>query len=99
MYFDGTSIGMSIHFRIVCVIADHCNGIAIYVFSIAIYITSIIPTLRTIVTPLPGVDTRQDMIDAMQVLSASNVIIMACLGAILCLQVRTSSTALIRRKI
>ncbi|KAF8227541.1 hypothetical protein L208DRAFT_1424705 [Tricholoma matsutake] len=57
-----------------------------YVLCISIYLTVIIPALRTIVTPLEGVDTREDRIEAMRVLSAGNVMIMVGLGAILVLQ-------------
>lgn len=52
------------------------------------YITVTIPTLRTVVRPVEGVDTRQDQIDAMRVLSAGNTLIMVLLGGILALQVR-----------
>jgi ER membrane protein SH3 len=57
------------------------------VLCISIYLTVTIPALRTIVTPLEGVDTREDRIEAMRVLSAGNVMIMVGLGAILILQV------------
>ena len=63
-----------------------------YVFCISIYLTVIIPSLRTIVTPLEGVDTREDRIEAMGVLSAGNVMIMVGLVAILVLQVSENST-------
>lgn len=63
-------------------------ALAAYVFSIAVYITVTIPALQTIVTPLPDVDTREDQVGALSVLSAGNVIIMFLLGAILVLQVR-----------
>ncbi|KAJ7918689.1 Shr3 amino acid permease chaperone [Mycena leptocephala] len=61
------------------------SSIAAVVFGIAVYMTVVVPTLRTIVTPLAD-DTRQDRIEAMQLLSAGNVIIMACLGLVLLLQ-------------
>ncbi|RDB20818.1 Secretory component protein SHR3 [Hypsizygus marmoreus] len=57
-----------------------------YVLGIAVYITVTIPALQTIVTPLEGVDAYEDRVEAMRVLSAGNVIIMVCLGAILALQ-------------
>jgi len=57
-----------------------------YVFCISIYLTVIIPALRTIVTPLEGVDTREDRIEAMRVLSAGNVMIVVGLVAMLVLQ-------------
>jgi hypothetical protein len=57
------------------------------VLCISVYLTVTIPALRTIVTPLEGVDTREDRIEAMRVLSAGNVMIVVGLGAILVLQV------------
>jgi len=57
-----------------------------YVLCISIYLTVTIPALRTIVTPVGGVDTREDRVEAMRVLSAGNVLIMVGLGAILVLQ-------------
>ena len=59
-----------------------------YVLCISIYLTVTIPALRTIVTPAEVVDTREDRLEAMRVLSAGNVLIMIGLGAILVLQVR-----------
>ncbi|KAF7317921.1 hypothetical protein MKEN_00880200 [Mycena kentingensis (nom. inval.)] len=59
--------------------------IAVVVFGIAVYATVVIPMLRTIVTPLES-ETRTDRIDAMTILSAANIIIMACLGLVLLLQ-------------
>jgi hypothetical protein len=52
------------------------------------YISVTIPAIRTVVTPIEGVDTLQDQIDALRVLSAGNTLIMALLGGILALQVR-----------
>lgn len=52
------------------------------------YITVTIPAIRTVVTPVEGVDTREDQIEAMRVLSAGNTLIMVLLGGILVLQVR-----------
>lgn len=60
---------------------------AAYVFGIAVYMTVIIPALRTIVTPIVDVDSREDRIEAMRVLSAGNIIIMFFLVGILVLQV------------
>jgi hypothetical protein len=59
-----------------------------YVFAISVYITVTIPALRTIVNPVVGVDTRDDQIEAMRVLSAGNTIMVVLLGAVLILQVR-----------
>jgi len=56
-----------------------------YVFAIAVYVTVIIPSLRTIVIPLE-IDSKEDRLEAMRVLSAANIIIIGCLGGILTLQ-------------
>jgi len=61
---------------------------AAFVFATAMYITVTIPTIRTVVMPVEGVDTREDQIAAMRVLSAGNTLIMVLLGGILALQVR-----------
>lgn len=60
-------------------------------FGVVVYLTVTINSLRTIVNPVENVDTREDQVMAMQVLSAGNVIIVACLGLILVLQVTTYS--------
>jgi hypothetical protein len=52
------------------------------------YITVTIPAIQTVVTPVEGVDTREDQIEAMRVLSAGNTLMMVLLGGILALQVR-----------
>ena len=52
------------------------------------YITVTIPAIQTVVTPVEGVDTRSDQIEAVQILSAGNTLIMVLLGGILVLQVR-----------
>jgi hypothetical protein len=62
------------------------SSLAAYVFGIAVYVTVTIPALRTVVNPVPNVDTREDQVEAMRVLSAGNTIIMVILGAILALQ-------------
>ncbi|KAF5316835.1 hypothetical protein D9619_006157 [Psilocybe cf. subviscida] len=62
------------------------SSLAVYVFSIVVYLTVTVQSLRTIVDPLPGVDTRDDQIMALKVLSAGNTIIIGCLGLILALQ-------------
>lgn len=38
--------------------------------------------------PIENVDTREDRIEAMRILAAGNMIMMALLGAVLALQVR-----------
>ena len=62
--------------------------IAAFVFAAAMYITVTIPAIRTVVTPVEGVDTREDQIEALRVLSAGNTLIMVLLGGVLALQVR-----------
>ena len=63
--------------------------LAVYVLTIAVYLTVTIPSLRTIVDPVAGVDTRDDQIEAMRVLSAGNTIMVILLVGVLLLQVRT----------
>ena len=74
------------------VLIDHEN-IAAYIFAIATYVAVTIPSLRTIVEPVPDVDTLEDRIEAMRVLSAGNTIMMVLLGGILTLQVRNEMNA------
>ncbi|KZT27784.1 Shr3 amino acid permease chaperone [Neolentinus lepideus HHB14362 ss-1] len=62
------------------------SSLAAYMFSIALYFTVTIPSAQTIVDPVPDVDTREDQIEAMRVLSASNTIAIVLLGGILALQ-------------
>ena len=61
--------------------------LAAYMFGVVVYLTVTINSLRTIVNPVENVDTREDQIEAMQILSAGNVIIVGSLGLILVLQV------------
>ncbi|KAJ7880252.1 Shr3 amino acid permease chaperone [Mycena olivaceomarginata] len=61
------------------------SSIAAVMFGFAVYMTVIIPTLRTIVTPLEE-ETRTERIQALQLLSAGNVILMGCFGMVLLLQ-------------
>ena len=63
---------------------------AAFVFATAMYITVTIPTIRTVVMPVEGVDTREDQIDALRVLSAGNTLTMVLLGGVLALQVRSN---------
>ncbi|KAN0137138.1 Shr3 amino acid permease chaperone [Lactarius tabidus] len=62
------------------------GSLAAFVFAIAMYITVTVPSIQTVVTPVEGVDTRDDQIEAMQILSAGNTLIMVLLGGILVLQ-------------
>jgi ER membrane protein SH3 len=55
------------------------------------YITVTIPAIRTVVTPVEGVDTREDQIEALRVLSAGNTLIIVLLGGVLALQVRETA--------
>lgn len=52
------------------------------------YLSVGVPACRTVAHPLP-VDTREDQIEALRVLSAGNTIIIVLLGAVLALQVRS----------
>ena len=60
------------------------------------YITVTIPAIRTVVTPVEGVDTREDQIEALRVLSAGNTLIIVLLGGVLVLQVRETASVLWR---
>jgi hypothetical protein len=56
------------------------------IFSIAIYTSVSVPALRTIVDPVIDVDTREDQIEALRLLSAGNVLIIGLLVLILTFQ-------------
>ena len=60
---------------------------AAYIFALAVYMTVGIPACRTVADPVPNVDTKDDQIEALRVLSAGNTIIIVLLGGILALQV------------
>jgi len=62
------------------------GSLATFVLATAMYITVTVPTIRTVVTPVEGVDTREDQIEALRVLSAGNALIMVLLGGVLALQ-------------
>jgi len=61
------------------------SSLAAYLFAVSVYLAVTIPCLRTIVTPAE-VDTMDDRVEAMRILSAGNTIMMLVLGAILVLQ-------------
>jgi len=61
------------------------SSLAAYIFAVAVYLSVSIPSLRTVVTPA-DVDTLEDRIEAMRVLSAGNTIMMLILGSVLILQ-------------
>lgn len=63
---------------------------AAYIFAIAVYLSVGVPSSRTVAAPIAGVDTREDQIEALRILSAGNTIIMVLLGAVLALQVSLS---------
>ena len=48
-----------------------------------------IPSCRTVADPVPDVDTKEDQIEALRILSAGNTIIIVLLGGVLVLQVST----------
>jgi len=63
------------------------SSLAVYVFSVAVYMTVTLPALRAIVEPPEALqDGEDEQIQALRVLSAGNVIIVVCLGAVLFLQ-------------
>ncbi|KAI0788831.1 Shr3 amino acid permease chaperone [Abortiporus biennis] len=62
------------------------SSLAAYIFAIAVYLSVDVPASRTIATPVPDVDTKEDQVEALRILSAGNVIIIVLLGAILALQ-------------
>ena len=74
--------------------SNHSSLLVAYMFGVVVYLTVTIKSLRTIVNPVENVDTREDRVEAMRVLSAGNVIIVACLGLILVLQVSACSLIL-----
>jgi hypothetical protein len=104
MFFDGSSLGAQ-NKTVEVPVSSHTAHIryyhaAAYVFAVAVYVTVTIPALRTIATPVVNVDTREDRVEAMRILSAGNTIIMVILGAILALQVTLSVvTPRLRRKL
>jgi len=62
------------------------GSLVAFVSATAMYITVTIPSIRTVVTPVAGVETREDQIDALRVLSAGNTLNMVLLGGVLALQ-------------
>jgi hypothetical protein len=96
IYFDGSSLGQSrrvVYFPSYA-FSDRSSLLAAYMFGVVVYLTVTIKSLRTIVNPVENVDTREDQVEAMRILSAGNVIIVACLGLILVLQVSACSVIL-----
>ena len=63
---------------------------AAVLFGFAVYMTVIIPGLKTIVLAVED-ENRTERVQALQLLSAGNIIIMGCLGLVLLLQVRVCS--------
>ncbi|KAL0573818.1 Protein csh3 [Marasmius crinis-equi] len=61
------------------------TSLGIYVFAMVVYITVIVPMLGTTVSPAE-ITTQPERVEALRVLSAANVIVVICLGAILTLQ-------------
>ncbi|KAI0763763.1 Shr3 amino acid permease chaperone [Trametes elegans] len=62
------------------------SSLAAYIFGLAVYLTVGIPACRTVVDPVPGVDSAEDRVEALRVLSAGNTIIIVLLGGVLALQ-------------
>ena len=67
---------------------------AAYVFAITVYLSVGVPACRTVANPVVDVDTREDQIEALRILSAGNTIIIVLLGAVLALQVSLLSVFL-----
>lgn len=63
---------------------------AAYIFAIAVYLSVGVPASRTVANPIEGVDTREDQVEALRLLSAGNTIIIVLLGAVLVMQVRVA---------
>ncbi|KAI0080162.1 hypothetical protein K474DRAFT_350062 [Panus rudis PR-1116 ss-1] len=63
------------------------SSLAAFVFAIAVYLSVSVPASKTIALPIEGVDTREDQIEALRILSAGNVIMIVLLVGILVLQV------------
>jgi hypothetical protein len=61
--------------------------LALFVFAIATYLAVIVPALRTVVEPIPDVDTYTEQVQALQLVSAGNVINIVIFIIILSLQV------------
>ncbi|KAI0731242.1 Shr3 amino acid permease chaperone [Earliella scabrosa] len=62
------------------------TSLAAYIFAVAVYLTVNIQACRTVVDPVPDVDTEEDRVEALRILSAGNTIIIACLVGVLVLQ-------------
>ncbi|GJE91092.1 Shr3 amino acid permease chaperone [Phanerochaete sordida] len=62
------------------------SSLVAYIFALSVYLSVGLPASRTIATPVEGVDTREDQIEALRLLSAGNTIIIALLGGVLFLQ-------------
>lgn len=62
------------------------SSLAVYVFAIMVYLSVIIPGLQTVADPVKDVDTREDQLEALRMLSAGNIIIIGCLFLVLLLQ-------------
>ncbi|TBU30731.1 Shr3 amino acid permease chaperone [Dichomitus squalens] len=62
------------------------SSLAAYIFALAVYMTVGIPSCRTVADPVPAVDTQEDRVEALRILSAGNTIIVVLLGGVLVLQ-------------
>lgn len=89
-WFDGSSLGAypSSVWDLVAYTLSPNPPTAAYIFALSVYLSVGLPASRTIATPVEGVDTREDQIEALRLLSAGNTIIIALLGMVLALQVR-----------
>lgn len=88
-YFDGSSLGKLL--RVICSLEpDQLLKTAVLVFGISTYLSVTVPSLRTVVAPVPDVDSRSDQIQALQLISAANIINLVIIFLIFGLQVRRS---------
>jgi hypothetical protein len=62
--------------------------VGLFVFGIVIYLSSTIPSITTVVQPVPDVDSHFDQVQALQLISAGNIINLGIFAFILTLQVR-----------
>jgi hypothetical protein len=97
-FFDGSSLGEPIVEAIESAQLTHTQPLnlnlflppptAAYIFALSVYLSVGLPASRTIATPVEGIDTREDQIEALRLVSAGNTIVIALLAGVLLLQVR-----------
>jgi hypothetical protein len=65
----------------------------LFVFGIVVYLSGSIPALRTVVNPEAGIDNPSDQVQALQLVSAGNIINLVICAFIFTLQVSILSVA------